>query len=755
MRNNTELLKEIEHTRKLMVKHASLKGLSSEETIKVSQKLDHLLNEYDKIEKMLRNESTDHLAIDIERINSVINNEAKILITDTEGVILFVNEKCCQVIGYEKDEIIGKHTRVFNSGYHSTQYFKDMWNTILLGDIWKDEIKIKRKDGSTTWNEMTIFPVLDAKGNPYQFLTLREDISDKKEFEFRAIQKERMLNFFTKNSNDVIGIIDQEMKIIYQNNSVEQMMGYKVEDVIGTNLFDYFNNEDTKTKKLKNLVAKQEKSLHFHINVRHKNGSWILCELNTTNYIDDPYINGIVFSLRTINEQEKVSHLSYYDYLTGLNNRRSFEKRLAEEIIHSKEDNLQFTVILINLDGFKYVNDSFGHDVGDKLLREVSLRLRNVLNKKLFCGRLGGDEYGLIFPNTNNFDEIHQVGKFLVNLFDENPFKIDDYEFFISASIGISVYPSSGDTIKKLLKHAGTAVYHSKMEGKNQYQIYSPNMNLNSFKMFTLKNDLKKALVKEEFIIYFQPRINPLTFEVTGAEALMRWNHRKWGIVSPIDFISLAEESGLIVKMGEWLLREVCRQIKGWLEQGINFEKISINISSLQLFQADFVSTVSTILNEEGVDSSYLEFEITESVIIDREEHVLKTLKQLKSMGISLALDDFGTGYSSLNYLRKLPCDTIKIDKSLINDILSNNETYEIFEATIRLCHKLNKSVVVEGIETNEQLSIIQTLDCKEFQGYLCSKPLKQEKFVEFLLLGKWTKEPKKKMMIQENQEII
>uniref|UniRef100_A0A1S2L676 GGDEF domain-containing protein n=1 Tax=Anaerobacillus isosaccharinicus TaxID=1532552 RepID=A0A1S2L676_9BACI len=490
------------------------------------------------------------------------------------------------------------------------------------------------------------------------------------------------------------------------------------------------------------MCLRDGESLHFNVKVKHKNDGWIWCEVNTTNYLSDPYIKGIVYSFRDITDQERVKerikHIAYYDHLTGLNNRRSFEKRLQEELVKAKSVFSSFAVILMDIDGFKYVNDTFGHDMGDKLLKEVSLHIRSAFSEKVFCGRLGGDEFVLIFPDLENKKEIDQLGSKLNKLFDDVPFKIDDFEFNITVSIGISVFPSSGNSSDQLMKCADTALYRSKFEGKNQYQIYSPMMNVNSLKMFTLKNDLKKAIVNEEFLVYFQPRINPKTFEITGAEALIRWKHPKWGIVSPNEFISLAEETGLITNLGEWLIKQVCKQIMGWKGRKLNFKKISINISSLQLFQIDFVDKILAIIKEQNINPQWLEFEITESVIIDREEQVLRTLSELKNVGISIALDDFGTGYSSLNYLRKIPCDIVKIDKSFISDIEVNKETFDILEATINLCKKLNKSVVIEGIETTHQLSIIQKLNCQEFQGYLCSKPLEEDQYIKFLQKGEW-----------------
>lgn len=590
--------------------------------------------------KNVKGRDLDLNTLNFNKIKALINNEAFILITDINGVIIYVNEKCSMMVGYESDEIVGKHTRIFKTGHHTMEFYRDLWNTVLSGDIWKGEMNVKRKDGSFTWNFLSIIPLLDENNRPYQFLTLRTDITELKEIEEQARQKEKQL----------MSLIELEQARFYQ----------------------------------------------------------------------------------------KIEQMEYSDYLTGLPNRRNINNRLKEDIEKAKENNSTITILILDLDEFKYVNDTVGHELGDILLMMISSRLKSALGNEIFLGRLGGDEFIIIMPDMDVFGNIQKVGDTLLSAINKKPFNMNGDDFYISSSIGASVYPFSGENKEVLLKHAEMAMYRAKEKGKNQCQIFSPTMNIFSSKQFILRNDLKKALINNEFCIYYQPRFNPYTQEMVSAEALIRWNHPKRGMVSPGEFISMAEESGLIIQIGAWMINNVCQQIKKWEMEKLKIKKISINLSSLQLLQPNFSEMVSSILRETRVDYKWIEFEITESVMIDEEEQVLVTIRQLTNLGITFALDDFGTGYSSLNYLRRFPFETVKIDQSLIKEIQNDPNNYEIVTAIIALCHRLKKEVVAEGVETKDQLLLLQKCHCDQIQGYLYSKPINSYQFKELLKEGKW-----------------
>jgi diguanylate cyclase (GGDEF)-like protein/PAS domain S-box-containing protein len=735
--NHGAILATIESVRKLMIQVGLKQGLTADDTVEISKSLDGLLNELHK-----RSYDCYPCKLDFAKINSVIQTEAKILITDIDGFILYANKICSNMLGFSQEELIGENLRIFDSGYHTNEFFKNMWMTIESGERWKGEIQTKRNDGSVAWNFLSVFPIPDKNGQPYQFLTLWSDISERKRVEFKTAHKRNQLSYLAKNSSDVIGIFDKNGIVTYINPAVERILGFSVPERLGSKTFDYIDEENLSEAKhlLEDLIKTPGKSIRIELKLKHKKGYSVWCEVNCTNHLNDSLIQGIVFNYRDITEKrkfaEEINQMAYFDYLTGLPNRRNFENQLNKELENAKEKNLNIALLLLDLDGFKHLNDSLGHEVGDQLLKDVSSRIISAIDEQAFFGRLGGDEFVLFLKNISCFAEIHKVAKKLVSLISEEPFNLNGFEFFISVSIGVCVYPHSGENLRTLFKNADMAMYRAKNNGKNQYQFFSPMMIINSNKEFTLRNDMKKAIINEEFTIFYQPRFNPITDEITGTEALIRWNHPTWGRISPNEFIPLAEETGLIIPIGEWLIRKVCNQIKDWQLEGIATYKISINISSLQLLKSNFVDMVSFILKETALEPKYIEFEITESVIIDKEEQVLKALTQLIELGLTISLDDFGTGYSALNYLRKFPCDTVKIDKSLIDNIQIDIGNYEIVTAIINLCQKLKKSVVAEGVENIEQLSILKELSCNEIQGYIYSKPLDELEYKEYLKIG-------------------
>lgn len=579
------------------------------EWINLNSEPENVSNELDLLDK--------EFLINNEEILSVIFSETLILITDIHGIIKFVNEKCCETLGYKTNELIGKHTRIFKTGLHPVHFYEKLWKTLLEGKVWKGEMATRRKDGSFSWNFMAMYP-LKKNNHLYGFLTLRTDITEQKQMQ-----------------NDL---------------------------------------------------------------------------------------------------SKKIQKFEYFDSLTGLPNSKSLSERLKTEIELAKESNRPFAIVHLNLDDFKYMNNTFGNSTGNQLLIDFSARIMGVLEQNhASMFRLGGDSFLVLIKEIKEYEDIPQILTTINDHIIKKPFETKDNEVYITASMGVSVFPFSGENEEILLKNAETAMYRAKSNGKNQFLIFSPTMSAFSYKQFTLRNDSKKALLRDEYCVYYQPRFDPLSDEMVSAEALIRWNHPRWGIVSPNEFILFAEESGLIVSIGEWLIRKVCDQITKWERDGFPVKRISINLSSLQLLQPNFAEMVSSILREFNVESKWIEFEITETAIISKEQQVMETLNKLRTQGITIALDDFGTGYSSLNYLRKFPCEIIKLDKILIDEIHSDQDNYEIIASTINLCHKLKKSVVAEGVETAEQLSLLKELKIDEVQGYLYSKPIEEHQFRNFL----------------------
>jgi diguanylate cyclase (GGDEF)-like protein len=427
----------------------------------------------------------------------------------------------------------------------------------------------------------------------------------------------------------------------------------------------------------------------------------------------------------------ELNHLAYHDALTDLPNRVLFEDRLTQSLALAQRDRQTLGVLFLSLDRFKKVNDTLGHALGYRLLREVAGRLTNCIREGETVARFEGDEFALLThaSGTDGVGEIiYQINEAL-----GRPFTLDDHELFLTVSIGIALYPHDGEDAHALLKNAATALYRAKEQGGNNYQFYTADMNAKALKRLTLETSLRRALERMEFAAYYQPRVDMNTGLVIGAEALVRWRHPDLGLVPPAEFIPLAEDTGLIVPLGEWVLRTACAQSKSWQESGFAPLSVAVNLSARQFQQQNLSDVVARILRETGLDSHYLELELTESSIMKDAESSVRTLGELKEMGVKIAIDDFGTGYSSLGYLKRLPIDMLKIDQSFVRDVTTDPDDAALVMAIIALAHNLRLRVTAEGVETEEQRRFLHLLRCDEWQGYLCSRPLPAEAFEELL----------------------
>jgi diguanylate cyclase (GGDEF)-like protein len=437
-------------------------------------------------------------------------------------------------------------------------------------------------------------------------------------------------------------------------------------------------------------------------------------------------------------------HLSNHDILTNLPNRYLFIDRLKHAILYAERKKMLMAILFIDLDNFKRINDTLGHNIGDQLLQHAANRLMKCLRKTdsiarlpkdesdSVVARMGGDEFTLILEDIRDTKEISQVSKRILNILAE-PFTIDTQEIFITASVGIAVYPFDGDDIDIMMKNADVAMYQAKRQGRNNYQFYSESMNSFTIERFTMENKLWKALEKNEFQLFYQPQIDISTKEVIGVEALIRWLQPDLILVKPKDFIPFAEGSGLIIKIGEWVMRTACEQNMVWQKAGLNPIPVTVNISSTQFRQDDFVEIVERILQDTGLDSKYLHLELTETIIMQSDEGTITKLKALDALGIKIALDDFGTGYSSMGYLKNFPISTLKIDQSFIHNLYTNKNDQTISKAIIDLGHNFNLKVIAEGVENLKQLTLLREYGCDAVQGYLVCPPLNHEALKQFI----------------------
>ncbi len=451
----------------------------------------------------------------------------------------------------------------------------------------------------------------------------------------------------------------------------------------------------------------------------------------------------VAVALSNVRMLDQVRFLAYYDSLTHLPNRVLNRERLQQALARARRERLQVAVFFLDLDHFGRINDTLGHDLGDQLVRDVASRIsaccrtsdevgRGKVRQQTSVARLGGDEFTIILPDIHEPQAAARVAQRLLQTFSE-PFALGGQEVFVTASIGIAVFPDDGDDIEGLLKNADSAMYHAKQQGRNNFQMYSRSMNEMALTRLTLENELRHGIERKEFVMHYQPLADLATGRIVGMEALVRWQHPRLGLVSPLSFIPLAEETGLIAPLGEWILRTACAQSQAWREAGLPPVRVAVNLSSRQFRQRDLIDMVRRTLRDTRLDPASLELELTESILMQQVDENIATLNAFKAMGVRLSIDDFGTGYSSLSYLKHFPLDTLKVDRSFVCGVPDDAEHTAIASAIIAMAHAMDLHVIAEGVETLEQLAFLSAQGCEEVQGYLFARPVTAEVFSTLL----------------------
>ena len=430
---------------------------------------------------------------------------------------------------------------------------------------------------------------------------------------------------------------------------------------------------------------------------------------------------------------EHLNHLAYHDAVTGLPNQVLFKDRLKQAIALSRRNERMQGILLLNLDRFKTINDSLGYTAGDRVLKSVAERLTSCVRESDTVARFGADEFAILLAQITRPQDAANSARALKEVLDQ-PFIFDDQELFVSTSIGISLYPYDGQDTPSLLKTAAMALNKAKEQGGNNYQFYTSGRTTNALKQLVLESNMRPALERGEFHVAYQPQVEIKDFRLVGMEALARWHHPLLGLLQPSEFIPIAEDSGLIIAIGDWLMRVACHQTRAWQNQGLTPMRLAVNLSARQFQQQAFIPSLLEILKETKLEPTWLEVELTEGSIMKEPEEAIEKLRELRMMGIKVAIDDFGTGYSSLSYLKRFPIDTLKIDKSFVKDVCTDPDDAAIVRAIVTLGHALDLQVVAEGVETQEQLDYLIMLGCDVLQGYLLSKPLTNSDFEELLI---------------------
>jgi diguanylate cyclase (GGDEF)-like protein len=450
--------------------------------------------------------------------------------------------------------------------------------------------------------------------------------------------------------------------------------------------------------------------------------------------------NVLAIAIERKHAEDQLTHLAQFDTVTGLPNRHLFRDRLGQSLTQAQRSERQVAVLFIDLDRFKAVNDTYGHAVGDTLLKQVAARLGECVRSGDTVARLSGDEFAVVLSGMAKADDAGMVAQKVVNAL-AAPFELDGHQAYISASIGVSLYPGDGDQVDTLLKNADTAMYRAKQQGRNGYQFYLPEMNERLMERLQLETKLRGALDRGEFRLHYQPKVSLDTGAISGFEALLRWQQGE-RLVSPADFIPILEDTGLIVPVGEWVLRGVCEQIRQWQERGIAARPVAINLSTRQFQHKNLVLMVAQILRETGVAPDLLELELTESLLMSDAKEAAEMLHELKSLGVRLSIDDFGTGYSSLAYLKRFPLDTLKIDREFIRDTVTDPDDATLTLTIINLAHSMRLKVVAEGVETGAQLDFLRRNGCDEMQGYYFARPMPAEECLQALIEDRRLAEP-------------
>lgn len=652
------------------------------------------------------------------------------------GQFIYINAYFAEMFGYSQEEMFAiPLMQIIHTEDHRT--VQESIQKRLSGEIQKVRYQIKglKKDGSTIHIEVHASKII-YQGIPSIIGTMI-DITEQVKFQQRIEESEQRFRCLFQNNTDGVLSFDLAGHVLSANPACEVITGYRVDELLELSFVPLVVIEDLGKTLHHFELAKQGEPQNYEITIRRKDGTQgRLCIMHFPMVVDEQIVGvyGIAKDITDRKEaEEKIKYLAYYDSLTDLPNRRLFIDRITQAFIHAKRYKHKMAVLYLDLDRFKLINDSYGHAFGDRLLQVVARRLRGCVREIDTVARMGGDEFTVLLPDISETEEVIHIADRIIQRL-RQPMMIEGIELNVTACIGIAFNLNDEEDVDAILKHADTAMYCVKKNGKNNYEVYTEEMDTQALYRLRLENDLRKAIEGSQLQLVYQPIAGLESGQIVGMEALIRWQHPTFGLISPSEFIPIAEESGLIVSIGEWVLRTACEQNKVWQNEGHPPIRMAVNLSMRQLQQKDLVETIKRILNETQLEAKWLELEVTESIIMHNYAVVTETLNLLREMGVKISIDDFGTGYSSLSYLKNLPIDNIKIDRVFVEDINKDINGGAIASAVIMLAHNLSMDVVAEGVETKGQLDFLQDWNCDKMQGYYFCPPVTGVTFEKLLV---------------------
>lgn len=655
---------------------------------------------------------------------SLLDQLGIVSITDKKGRITYVNDAFVSISGYAREELLGQNHRILNSGHHPAEFFHEMYRTLAHRKVWRAPVKNRRKDGTFYWVDALIVPLIDSGGRVKGYISVRLDITSAVKSHIDLDERNRLLNGVLENFPGGIAVYDTDLRMTVCNERQKELLEYPdhlfsngmptLEDLVRFNARrgEYGDGDVDDLVKARMELARQFQP-HSFVRVR-PNGKYL--EVKGAPLGDGGFVSIHMDVTERQRDQATIEALAHHDVLTGLANRRLLRDRLQVALARVKRGD-KLAVLYLDLDRFKTVNDIMGHPVGDALLQAVALRLKKGTRATDTVARLGGDEFAILQIGPKSAANVATLAARLIKTISA-PYEIGGQTLSIGTSIGIAMAPTDSTDADELLKSADLALYQVKADGRGHFRFFEPQMNERVQARCIIENGLRSALERDEFELHYQPIVCTESRRVTSCEALLRWHHPKMGPISPSAFIPVAEDSGLIVPIGDWVLKKACQDARSWPEH-IN---VSVNMSVAQFRSRDLYTMVLDAL--EGFDPARLILEITETTLMQSNEETIERMTRLQSLGVRFALDDFGTGYSSLGYLQKFPFDKIKIDRSFIATAGNNARAKTLLSAIANLGKALNMQTIAEGIETDADLANVKAQGCTEAQGYLFSRAI-------------------------------